>query len=325
MSVRWILSAGLAVLIQTGGGLAAVETSLRPVPRASAEEAPAAPARPNASKAVRPDAVEAERPAPEASATGPAASVSVSDASASETDAAPRMSPRPVARVRAAVPAGIEPDSTPMIREEARPALSAQAAPRSLRPSLRPPVLVERAVARREVRRRGMVCGSPDIQGEEIGRVPGRIGGCGVSDAVRVQSVSGVILTQRSVMDCGTARALNTWVTQTARPALSRTGGGLQRLKVAAHYACRTRNNLPGARISEHGKGRAIDISGFYLRDGTLLTVLRGWTTHAQTLRRLHRGACGPFGTVLGPDADSYHRDHFHFDTARYRSGRYCR
>jgi hypothetical protein len=42
-------------------------------------------------------------------------------------------------------------------------------------------------------------------------------------------------------------------------------------------------------------------------------------------MRRMHRGACGPFGTVLGPEADRYHQDHFHFDTARYRSGSYCR
>jgi hypothetical protein len=42
-------------------------------------------------------------------------------------------------------------------------------------------------------------------------------------------------------------------------------------------------------------------------------------------MRRAHKTACGPFGTVLGPNADRYHQDHFHFDTARYRSGSYCR
>ena len=45
-----------------------------------------------------------------------------------------------------------------------------------------------------------------------------------------------------------------------------------------------------------------------------------------QMLRNLHRAACGPFGTVLGPNANAAHRDHYHFDTARYRSGTaYCR
>ena len=42
-------------------------------------------------------------------------------------------------------------------------------------------------------------------------------------------------------------------------------------------------------------------------------------------MRKMHRTACGPFGTVLGPDSDRFHRDHFHFDTAKYRSGPFCR
>jgi hypothetical protein len=63
------------------------------------------------------------------------------------------------------------------------------------------------------------------------------------------------------------------------------------------------------------------------LRDGTLITLRNGWNDRdtGPLLRRLHKGACGPFGTVLGPDSDRFHRDHFHFDTARYRSGPYCR
>jgi hypothetical protein len=128
-------------------------------------------------------------------------------------------------------------------------------------------------------------------------------------------------------MDCGTAKALKTWIDEVAKPTLKRKGGGLKTVNVAAHYACRTRNGRPGARISEHGKGRAIDISGVQLRDGSTITVLRGWAKRdtADIMRKLHRGACGPFGTVLGPESDRFHLDHFHFDTARYRSGPYCR
>lgn len=202
-----------------------------------------------------------------------------------------------------------------------------QAGATSLRPAERPAQVVERAVAIDRERRRGMVCGDPEIQGDVVGRVPGRIAACGVEDAVRVRSVAGVALTQRAVMDCRTAAALNHWVGQSAKPALSGLGGGLERVRIAAHYTCRTRNGQSGARISEHGRGRAIDISGFHMRDGSLITVERGWTAAAttQALRRMHRGACGTFGTVLGPDADSFHRDHFHFDTARHRSGSYCR
>ena len=36
-------------------------------------------------------------------------------------------------------------------------------------------------------------------------------------------------------------------------------------------------------------------------------------------------GTSDPFGTVLGPNSDRFHRDHFHFDMASYSSGAYCR
>lgn len=121
--------------------------------------------------------------------------------------------------------------------------------------------------------------------------------------------------------------AFHRWIEEGAKPALEGKGGGLAALQVAAHYACRTRNNQPGGRISEHGRGRAIDISAFVLQNGQRITVLHGWRSaqNGTALREMHRAACGPFGTVLGPNSDRFHQDHFHFDTARYRSGPYCR
>lgn len=47
-------------------------------------------------------------------------------------------------------------------------------------------------------------------------------------------------------------------------------------------------------------------------------------SVEARFLRRLHKGACGTFGTVLGPEANEAHRDHFHFDLAHRRSSAYC-
>jgi len=41
-------------------------------------------------------------------------------------------------------------------------------------------------------------------------------------------------------------------------------------------------------------------------------------------LHRLHKGACGVFGTVLGPEANEAHRDHFHFDLATRRRSALC-
>ncbi len=208
-------------------------------------------------------------------------------------------------------------------------AFSRLAINRSARPVLRNDDMVILAMGKnnqRSNRGRGL-CGLSGVEGEHVGYVPGRLAACGIKDAVKVTSVSGVALSTGAVMDCATAQALKTWVDKGAIPAFRRKSGGLIKLRVAAHYACRTRNNQPGAKISEHGKGKAIDISGFFLADGSEVTVLNGWNSRSyrKPLREVQAVACGPFGTVLGPESNRFHQDHFHFDTASYRSGPYCR
>jgi hypothetical protein len=94
-----------------------------------------------------------------------------------------------------------------------------------------------------------------------------------------------------------------------------------------ASYACRGRNNNPSARLSEHSFGNAVDIGAVTLADGRQISVLRDWgrSGDGAKLRAMHASACGIFGTVLGPNSNAAHRDHFHFDIARYRSSSYCR
>ena len=163
------------------------------------------------------------------------------------------------------------------------------------------------------------------LQAERIGAVSGP-GACGVKDAYRVTSVAGVRLSQPATLGRETLATLERWLRQEAIPIIGGKGGGLVGITVPSHYACRTRNSQRGARLSEHAKGNAIDISAFTLADGTRLTVLNDWNgRNSRTMRRLHASACGPFGTVLGPNSDRHHRDHFHFDVADYRSGPYCR
>ncbi|MEL7184162.1 MAG: extensin family protein, partial [Pseudomonadota bacterium] len=142
----------------------------------------------------------------------------------------------------------------------------------------------------------GGICGRPSIRGDIIAPVPGRIRGCGIPNAVRVTQVSGVSLSTGARMDCRTAQALDTWVRDGVLPAVGGFGGGAVSLKVAAGYACRTRNNRPGGRISEHGRGRAIDISAVRLANGSELNVLQDWGrgTEGRLLRELWRAACGP-------------------------------
>lgn len=234
----------------------------------------------------------------------------------------------------AAVPRSVRPVKRPAPAEP--PARSMSAAPRaggavrqSERPAFRPADLI---LAMGDSLRRatgGGLCGRRSIRGTRIGTVRGE-GGCGIRNAVRVSQVGGVDLNQPSQIDCGTARALDDWVRTGLSPTLGRTGGGAVALRTGPGYACRGRNNQPGAKLSEHARGRAIDITAIELADGTDISVLDDWdaegngSAKGRILRTLHRAACGPFGTVLGPDADAYHRDHFHFDTADYRSGPYC-
>lgn len=172
-----------------------------------------------------------------------------------------------------------------------------------------------------------MMCGDPALLGTFVGDVPGEISGCGVNDAVKISSVSGVTLSQSAVMDCTTAKALKKWVNTGVKPAFGDYGDGIAELKVAAHYVCRTRNHKKGAKISEHGKGKAIDISGFTLKNGSHYSILGdyGKGRGGKAIRKAHAAACGPFGTTLGPGSDGYHENHLHLDTARYPGGPYCK
>jgi hypothetical protein len=177
----------------------------------------------------------------------------------------------------------------------------------------------ERKKKREAASRKGSVCGVASIKGEEIASIKSRVTGCGVQDAVAVTSIAGVRLSQTATVDCSIAKALNAWVDEVAQPAFD---GKLVELQVAAHYSCRGRNNVKGAKISEHGKGRAIDISAFILSNGKVFTVAQDYN---KLLRRIYKAGCGYFMTTLGPGSDGYHEDHFHFDTSARKGGAYCR
>ena len=46
--------------------------------------------------------------------------------------------------------------------------------------------------------------------------------------------------------------------------------------------------------------------------------------TRGRFLRDIHTAACKRFGTVLGPEANEAHRNHFHLDMAKRRYGSFC-
>lgn len=200
-----------------------------------------------------------------------------------------------------------------------------------LRPAKRPDGLTEpklasagaiRVTPGREavVSKKGSVCGVPEIKGETLAAIPGKLKGCGIKDPVRVTSVAGVRLSTPATINCTTAKALNTWVKKGVEPVYGQ--GKVVELQIAASYACRGRNNKKGAKISEHGRGNAIDIGGLTFANGKTVSVLKNYD---KPMRKVHKAACGIFGTTLGPGSDGYHENHLHFDVAQHRNGAYCR
>jgi hypothetical protein len=196
-----------------------------------------------------------------------------------------------------------------------------EATPEKIEPAAAVRILPGKAAV---IGKKGSVCGDPSIKGETLAPITSRVRGCGVADPVRVTSVDGVALTQSAVINCDTARALKTWIRKGLKPAFGRKE--VVGLRVAASYACRPRNNVKGAKISEHGRGNAIDISAIILADGKSVVVAEDWRRSAgKPMKKAYRAACGTFGTTLGPESDRYHRDHLHFDIANQRGGAYCR
>lgn len=115
---------------------------------------------------------------------------------------------------------------------------------------------------------------------------------------------------------------LDRWVKEVVEPAARyQFRQELVGIKVLASYSCRPMNNVEGAMISEHAYANAIDVGGFTLADGTTISVQRGWNgsrAEQAFLRVVHDGSCAYFTTVLGPNYNSLHSNHFHLDLAHH-------
>ncbi|MFA7892362.1 extensin-like domain-containing protein [Pseudomonas putida] len=87
-------------------------------------------------------------------------------------------------------------------------------------------------------------------------------------------------------------------------------------------FACRNVYNRKAGRLSQHASANALDIAGFRLRDGQRIVLARDWQgtgDKAVFLREVHQAACEHFSTVLGPEYNAAHRDHFHVDMGRWQ------
>ncbi len=159
-------------------------------------------------------------------------------------------------------------------------------------------------------------------------------GHCGALQPFEMSAaVSGqVSLRPAALLRCPMVPAVEHWMRMHVVPAARRNYGlPIVEVKVAASYGCRPMNNVSGAKLSEHGHANALDVSAFILADGRQITVKHGWAGDPRErafLRQVHQGACDTFTTVLGPNADANHHDHFHMDLARHGrngDGRVCR
>lgn len=146
-------------------------------------------------------------------------------------------------------------------------------------------------------------------------------GGCQVIGAVQLIDV-GIPVSGLKAMRCPLARTFIAWMRHAAVPAAREIlGGELVRVETYGTYACRGivgGSAASAGRVSEHGLGNAVDVAAFVLADGRKISVLGDWSggtaEEREFLRVVHKSACRRFTTVLGPDYNSAHANHFHFD-----------
>ncbi len=157
---------------------------------------------------------------------------------------------------------------------------------------------------------------------------------CGALKPFTMKAALGglVRLKPAALFGCPMVPAFERWVAQVVNPAARRFyGQSVVEIKVLASYACRPINSKRGGKLSEHGHANAVDIAKFVLADGRAISVKSSWwgkRRDSQFLKQIHKGGCSIFYTVLGPNYNKAHRDHFHLDLARHgRKGtfRVCR
>jgi hypothetical protein len=148
-------------------------------------------------------------------------------------------------------------------------------------------------------------------------------GACGGKDMVLLQNVrladgSAVAISPAAELRCEMASQIARWVRDAAVPAFA--PARLIGIVNYDSYSCRSRNRVAGAKISEHGKGNALDIRSFTLAGGKAVSPVDRKVAH-ELRDTLRQTACNLFTTVLGPGSDGYHEQHIHLDVASRHNG----
>jgi Extensin-like protein C-terminus len=141
-----------------------------------------------------------------------------------------------------------------------------------------------------------------------------------------VAALGPVAVKPAATLACPIVSALDRWLAESVQPAAQRWfGGRVVEIKQISAYSCRGMNGNPGAHISEHAFGNALDIAAFTLADGRRISVKDGWHGMPEEqgfLRDVQAAACQQFNTVLAPGSNAYHHDHIHVDLMRRASNR---
>ncbi len=160
---------------------------------------------------------------------------------------------------------------------------------------------------------------------------PIRKGVCGTPAPIELSSVNAgqtVTIRPAAKLNCNMASQFRRWMEEVVQPsAKTHLETEITGVINIASYHCRTRYNDPGQRISQHAFANALDVAGFITAKGEQIDVEKFWegdTPQSRFLREIHDGACKIFGTVLGPEANAAHRNHFHLDMTKRRHGSYC-
>jgi hypothetical protein len=155
----------------------------------------------------------------------------------------------------------------------------------------------------------------PDIRGP---------GGCGGEDLVRLEAIvlpdkRQVPVKPAAILRCKMATAVAEWIRSDIAPLAEKTGSPISEFDNFDSYQCRGRNNVAGAMMSEHGRANALDVRGFKLANGRMMS-LTDRNLARETRESVLHSACTRFSTVLGPVSDWYHEDHIHLDVMERRN-----
>lgn len=140
---------------------------------------------------------------------------------------------------------------------------------------------------------------------------------CGVDQSVIVGGIGRAQLMPLQTA-CSTALKTALWEHHVLQPAAQgHFGSYVKQIDHQGSYNCRPMRTSSGSatRWSTHATAAAVDVRSFVLASGERITLLQDWNgddVKARFLRDVRDGACGVFGTVLGPDYNRLHADHFH-------------